>query len=261
MPRIALTLALTVCALGLWAQPAEGAHPSRKHERRHVTAQHHRRAERHERRHVTARHHRRRADRYARRPRHRGYVILHGESASWRGYAVNRHRRVSPKARAEVSRVLASWRTGKEILINRRLIRLLAHVSDHFGGRPIRVVSGYRPYSPTQYTPDSRHNYGKAVDFSIPGVPNTVLFAYCRSLHDVGCGYYPNSTFVHMDVRRMSAFWVDYSGPGQPPRYGPPDRDPRIRELMEERQAEHEHEASDGSQKTSSRKHKKSNNT
>jgi hypothetical protein len=33
---------------------------------------------------------------------------------------------------------------------------------------------------------------------------------------NVGVGYYPNSSFVHLDVRRgSSAFWIDYSGPGQ----------------------------------------------
>lgn len=155
---------------------------------------------------------------YARRPRHRGYLILHSGAGSWRGYAV-RHGKLTHSAEQQVSQVLASWRTGKKKPINPRLIQMLARVSDHFGGRPIRVVSGFRPYRPTQYTPHSRHNLGRAVDFSIPGVPNEVLRDYCRTLPRVGCGYYPNSSFVHMDVRRISAYWVDQAGPGQPPRY------------------------------------------
>jgi uncharacterized protein YcbK (DUF882 family) len=241
MPRIAL---LTVVLLGVWARPAQAAHHARKHARPCASA-----------------HHKSQRPDYARRPRHPRYLILHGESGSWKGYAVNRHGEVTSKGRAQVSRVLASWRTGKEIAINERLIRMLTRVSDHFGGRPIRVVSGYRPYSPAQYTPDSRHNHGKAVDFSIPGVPNAVLAAYCRTLHDTGCGFYPNSTFVHMDVRRVSAFWIDYAGPGQPPRYGPPGHDPALDRHVEEREAEHEHEASTGSEKTSSRRVKKSNDS
>ncbi len=156
--------------------------------------------------------------RYARRPRHYGYLILSGGSGVWRGYAV-RHGKLTPNAEREVSRVLSSWRTGKEATIHPRLIEMLAKVSDHFGGRPIRVVSGFRPYRPTQYTPHSRHNQGRAVDFSIPGVPNEVLRDYCRTLPRVGCGYYPNSSFVHMDVRQVSAYWVDLAGPGQPPHY------------------------------------------
>jgi hypothetical protein len=95
----------------------------------------------------------------------------------------------------------------------------LAKVSDHFGGRPIRVVSGYRPYSASQFTPHSRHNSGHAVDFSIPGISNRELRDYCKTLPNVGVGYYPNSSFVHLDARETSTYWIDYSGPGEAPRY------------------------------------------
>ena len=60
------------------------------------------------------------------------------------------------------------------------------------------------------------HN-GKAVDFRVTGVPNEVVRDFCRTLKNTGCGYYPNSTFVHLDVRESSAFWIDYSKPGEPP--------------------------------------------
>jgi hypothetical protein len=46
---------------------------------------------------------------------------------------------------------------------------------------------------------------------------------YCRTLKNVGVGYYPNSTFVHLDVRTTPAFWIDYSKPGEPPRYNAPN--------------------------------------
>lgn len=35
----------------------------------------------------------------------------------------------------------------------------------------------------------------------------------------MGVGYYPRSTFVHLDVRDRSAYWVDRSRPGQAPQY------------------------------------------
>jgi hypothetical protein len=38
-------------------------------------------------------------------------------------------------------------------------------------------------------------------------------------------GYYPNSTFVHLDVRDTPATWIDYSKPGEPPRYNTPGVD------------------------------------
>lgn len=103
-----------------------------------------------------------------------------------------------------------------------RLVALVGIVSNHFGGKTIEVVSGYRAYTPTQYTPHSNHNYGKALDFRVHGVPNEALRDFCRTLRNAGCGYYPNSTFVHMDVRDTKAYWVDLSHPGEPPRYEKP---------------------------------------
>lgn len=155
---------------------------------------------------------------YARKPRHPGYVILHSTVGAWRGYAL-RKGKVPQAAEHNISRVLASWRSRQKLAINERLIRMIATVSDHFGGRPIRVVSGFRPYRPTQYTPHSQHNLGHAMDFSIPGVPNAAVRDFCRTLPKVGCGYYPNSSFVHMDVRDVSTYWVDFAGPGEAPRY------------------------------------------
>lgn len=158
-------------------------------------------------------------DTLAKPPKRRGYVIIHGPSGTWRGLAIGKDGRVTGKARDGFERILASWRTGKRERIHGRLIRMLAKVSDHFGGRPIRIVSGFRPFSASQYTPHSRHNLGRAVDFSIPGVPNEAIRDYCRKLHNVGVGYYPNSSFVHLDVRDVPTYWIDYSGPGEAPRY------------------------------------------
>jgi uncharacterized protein YcbK (DUF882 family) len=97
-----------------------------------------------------------------------------------------------------------------------RLLRLLAQVSDHFGGRPIHVVSGYR--LPGGFTRDSsRHVAGEAIDFRIPGVPLNELRAFCEHFDHVGVGYYPRSRFVHLDVRRKRTRWTDWSLPGQGP--------------------------------------------
>lgn len=115
--------------------------------------------------------------------------------------------------------------SGASHPIDARLISLLGVVSNHFGSRKIEVISGFRPYTPTQYTPHSNHNHGKAVDFRIVGVPNEQVRDFCRTLKNTGCGYYPNSTFVHMDVRDSSSFWIDYSKPGEPPRYNAPNVD------------------------------------
>lgn len=100
-----------------------------------------------------------------------------------------------------------------------RLARLLARVSDHFGGRRITIVSGYRTEG--GYTREnSQHIRGHALDLRVQGVPNSVLRDYLRrTFKRVGVGYYPRSRFVHVDVRDKSSYWVDWSRPGQAPRY------------------------------------------
>ena len=107
-----------------------------------------------------------------------------------------------------------------------RLVALIGVVSNHFYGRTLEIVSGYRAYKPTQYTAQSRHNYGRALDFRVRGVQNETLRDFCRTLPNTGCGYYPNSTFVHMDVRDAKAYWVDLSHPGEPPHYERPGTNP-----------------------------------
>jgi LysM repeat protein len=151
---------------------------------------------------------------YRAKPRRRGYVNLVGYHQSWKGYALGQNKRVLPQARRTISAILTPM--GHRPPVDERLIRLLVQVSDTFGGRALRIVSGYRGKS---YVKDSRHKSGKAIDFSIIGVPNEALRDYLRTFDDVGVGYYPNSTFVHLDVRDHASYWVDYSGPGEAPRY------------------------------------------
>lgn len=130
--------------------------------------------------------------------------------------------RVSPTALKTFEKMMRSP-AGMAHPIDARLVTLLGIVSNHFGSRKLEVVSGFRPFTPTQFNPHSNHMHGKAVDFRVAGVPNEALRDFCRTLKNVGCGYYPNSVFVHMDVREQSAFWIDYSKPGEAPRYNAPN--------------------------------------
>jgi len=130
--------------------------------------------------------------------------------------------RVSPVALKTFEKMMRSP-AGMAHPIDGRLVSLLGIVSNHFGSRKIEVVSGFRPFTPTQFNPHSNHMHGKAIDFRVAGVPNETLRDFCRTLKNVGCGYYPNSVFVHMDVREASAFWIDYSKPGEAPRYNAPN--------------------------------------
>ncbi len=130
--------------------------------------------------------------------------------------------RLLPPAVAAFRRVMRHP-SGAEHEVDPRLVTLMTMVSDHFGGRPIAVVSGFRPYSPSQFTAHSNHNAGRALDFVVRGVPNEVVRDFCKSFRNAGVGYYPNSSFIHLDVRAKSAFWVDLAGPGERPHYTHPD--------------------------------------
>ena len=143
----------------------------------------------------------------------KGYLDLFTYSGHFRGYALDKKGKLTPTAQTEVSKLFGA--TGSRPETDPRLIRLLAKVSSHFGSRPIRIVSGYRTRS---FFEDSRHKLSRAVDFSIPGVDNVTLRDYLRTLTAVGVGYYPNSSFVHLDVRDTNTYWVDYAGPGEAPR-------------------------------------------
>jgi|GEM_PF-1072268 len=107
--------------------------------------------------------------------------------------------------------------------VDPRLIERIQAVVDHFSksGTPAKlsVISGYRPASV-----GSMHSSGRAIDFRIEGVKNEDVVLFCKTLPDTGCGFYPNSSFVHVDVRDPGAghvSWIDASGPGETPRYVP----------------------------------------
>lgn len=159
------------------------------------------------------------------RPKQRG--VVHASrigGATMQMRLLDASGRPRAEARRRLSVLMQHRQTGAKKLPDPRLLRVLTRVSDYFGGRRILIISGYR--KPGGYTRDtSRHTAGQALDIRIPGVPNTALRDYCRRLSRTGCGYYPRSTFVHIDVRQRSAYWVDWSRPGEAPIYGkrPPE--------------------------------------
>lgn len=139
--------------------------------------------------------------------------------------------------------------------VEERLVANLAHVIEHFtskdGTAPkVSIVSGYRPTSV-----GSMHQSGRAIDFRLEGIKNEDVVAFCKTLDDSGCGFYPNSSFVHMDVRDKGAghvTWIDASGPGETPRYvasWPPPAPPkgasarRPHDALEPTSARHTEEA------------------
>ncbi len=110
----------------------------------------------------------------------------------------------------QVDHILRCRRTDSEKPIDPRLVALLSHVYDHFGQRPLEVVSGYR----NQRKQTSNHFKGTASDIRIKGVSAKKLRAFAETLDTggMGIGIYPRSGFVHIDVRPAPSYrWVDYS--------------------------------------------------
>jgi uncharacterized protein YcbK (DUF882 family) len=130
-----------------------------------------------------------------------------------------------PKARQRLARFLRDRDSDEVKRPNNRLLRVLAYLAHHFNGRTIVVVSAYRSEK-NGNNGTSRHGSGEAIDIRVEGVPNEVLRDYCLTLTKVGVGYYPRSSFVHVDIRSKAVYWVDWSRPGEPPLYLPPGETP-----------------------------------
>lgn len=159
----------------------------------------------------------RRVDEYKKKPARPGFVRIR-HNGEQKGMTLVKHGKVRTAALAELTKILRH-RSGAKHAIDPALARLVARVSDHFGGRPLVVVSGFRPKTRDQFTAHSRHNVGKALDFTIEGVPNDVVRDFCMTLDGVGVGYYPNSGFVHLDARSKRHAWTDEARHGEAPRY------------------------------------------
>lgn len=115
-------------------------------------------------------------------------------------------------ALADVNHVLRCRRTDDEKDIDPQLVTLLSLVYDHFGGRPLEIVSGYR----NQRKQTSNHYKGRASDIRIAGVSPKTIEAFAETLDRgaMGIGIYPRSLFVHIDVRSPPSYrWTDFSAP------------------------------------------------
>ncbi|HEY3592468.1 MAG TPA: D-Ala-D-Ala carboxypeptidase family metallohydrolase [Polyangiaceae bacterium] len=126
----------------------------------------------------------------------------------------------APKPAGPVIAAALAHRTdpGPDVkLVGEGLVTRLQTVADHFDAAKVIIVSGYRPNSTGSF-----HQMAEALDLHFDGIPNEALVAFCRTLPDTGCGYYPNSSFVHLDVRPAHTghvYWIDASGPGEAARY------------------------------------------
>jgi uncharacterized protein YcbK (DUF882 family) len=127
--------------------------------------------------------------------------------------------------------VLRCRRTDDEKPIEPRLFTILSHVYDHFGGKAIDIVSGYR----NQRKKTSNHYKGTATDIRIEGVTPKKIEAFAESIDTggMGIGIYPRGLFVHIDVRPLPSYrWVDFSSPNPNASEKRPPRDWKRKKLQ-----------------------------
>ena len=118
----------------------------------------------------------------------------------------------------KLRRFMRCHQTGRRRNLAWRLVRYIYTVSRKYK-KPLIVYSAVRGRRVAKLK-TSKHIRGHAVDFRVRGVSTRALRNYLRRrFKKVGVGYYPHLPFVHLDVRKRSAFWVDTSGSGEGARY------------------------------------------
>jgi uncharacterized protein YcbK (DUF882 family) len=111
--------------------------------------------------------------------------------------------------------LLRDYRTDEVREIDRGLLDLLSALAGALETRePWEVISGYRSAATNAklaattsgVSRASLHVEGMAIDIRLPGRSLEALRDSARALGRGGVGYYPKSSFVHVDVGRVR-FW------------------------------------------------------
>lgn len=128
-------------------------------------------------------------------------------------FGVGDDNRLHPPELGLLQQLLRCRRTGRTHELHPDLGRRLIQVGRRFN-RPVYVVSGYRAVVVRGHR-RSYHLRGMAADIYVPGVSPRAIRDFAVGRRFGGIGYYPNSGFVHLDVRQERFWWVDYSEPGR----------------------------------------------
>jgi uncharacterized protein YcbK (DUF882 family) len=117
-----------------------------------------------------------------------------GTIAIWRDGSTD------PQTTAEVKRLFRCRTTHRQKLMAKKTLAMLADVQDHYPGKTIEYVSGFRLGRNESMT--SPHRDARALDFRIRGVPLKEIRDYVwKTYTQVGVGWYPSEQFIHIDTR------------------------------------------------------------
>ncbi len=97
--------------------------------------------------------------------------------------------------------------------VRAELYEQMSRIYDHFGGKQIQLVSGFR----FAERDSSRHFHASAMDIRVQDTSYQAVYDFAATLDTghMGLGRYPTSQFVHVDFRapgEPSFRWTDYSG-------------------------------------------------
>ncbi|MBU4485264.1 DUF882 domain-containing protein [bacterium] len=114
----------------------------------------------------------------------------------------------------KINHILRCRFTDKQTQMSRKLVELVDKIQDHFRGKEVHVISGFRHPEFNSYLRKTGHKVAKysfhmdgiAIDIRVPGVSTKELRDYAASLKAGGVGYYPSQSFVHVDVGRVR-YW------------------------------------------------------
>jgi uncharacterized protein YcbK (DUF882 family) len=128
------------------------------------------------------------------------YDVNHGEAVT---ITIARDGSVDPPTARVIKHLFRCKRSDRKKMIAKQTLAMFAGVAAHWRGHTIDIHSGYRAIGQLGREPaKSYHRKGRAIDFSIRGVPTTVVRDYLwTTFRHVGVGWYPEHDFLHLDYR------------------------------------------------------------
>lgn len=124
--------------------------------------------------------------------------------------------KISAEGYVRISHLLRDVQANQSVYMDPRLLDLMCAIQGYmaFYGfkQPLSINSGYRSLATNGRTEgaakNSMHVKGRAVDFTMPGVPSSYLGQLASHYQGGGVGFYPAAGFTHLDTGSVR-YWGD----------------------------------------------------